>query len=163
MLSTLGTTRAEAREGDPLRVESETLLPVAADLAWRALTDWERQAEWMRDADSVRVLTTHREGPGVRIAVKTRVLNVPAFTEVLDVTEWHPPERLVVAHRGFVRGDGVWTLEPAPGGTRFRWVEILCLPVPLLGELALLVYRPFMRRLMRRALGDLGASLTGSR
>ena len=146
-----------------MHVESETVLPATTAVAWRALTDWERQAEWMRDADSVRVLTTHREGPGVRIAVKTRVLNVPAFTEVLEVTEWNPPERLVVSHRGFVRGDGVWTLEPAPGGTRFLWVEMLSLPVPVLGALALLVYRPFMRRLMRRALRDLGASLSGSR
>ena len=146
-----------------MRVEAETLLPATPAASWRALTDWERQADWMRDADSVKVLTKHREGPGVRMAVKTRVLNVPAFTEVLEVTEWVPPSRLVVAHRGFVRGDGVWTLEPAPGGTRFRWTEILSLPVPVLGELALVVYRPFMRRLMRRAVADLAASLSRTR
>jgi uncharacterized protein YndB with AHSA1/START domain len=146
-----------------LRVEAEATLPATPDASWRALTDWERQPDWMRDADSVRVLTPHREGLGVRLAVKTRVLGVPAFTEVLEVTDWHPPERLVVKHQGFVRGDGVWTFEPTPEGTRFRWAEILSLPIPVLGELALSVYRPFMLRLMRRALRDLGASLPGSR
>lgn len=143
-----------------MRVEAEIVLPVTPAVSWRALTDWERQVDWMRDADSVRVLTPHREGLGVRLAVKTRVLGVPAFTEVLEVTEWRPPERLVVKHQGFVRGDGEWTFEPTPAGTRFGWAEILSLPVPVLGELALRVYRPFMRRLMRRALADLAASLS---
>jgi hypothetical protein len=97
------------------------------------------------------------------LAVKTRVLGVPAFTEVLEVTQWQPVERLVVAHRGFVRGDGVWTLEATPEGTRFRWAEILSLPLPVLGELALVAYQPIMRRLMRRAVRDLGRSLSDTR
>jgi hypothetical protein len=41
------------------------------------------------------------------------------------------------------------------GSTRFTWTEVLSLPVPLLGELALLVYRPFLRRLMRGSLANL--------
>ena len=146
-----------------MRIESEVVLPAAPSACWDVLTDWEHQAEWMRDADSVRVVSPHRKGPGVRLAVKTRVLNVPLFTEVLEVTEWRPPERLVVSHTGFVRGDGIWTFEPAPGGTRFRWVEDLTLPVPILGDLALRAYRPFMRRLMGRALADLRGSISLSR
>jgi hypothetical protein len=60
-----------------------------------------------------------------------------------------------MAHRGWIRGVGTWTIEPAGAGSRFRWREELSLPVPLVGELALLVYRPFMRRLMRGAMHDL--------
>jgi hypothetical protein len=41
------------------------------------------------------------------------------------------------------------------GSTRFTWTEVLSLPIPLLGEFALLVYRPFMRRLMRGSLANL--------
>jgi len=48
-----------------------------------------------------------------------------------------------------------WTLEPVDGSTRFTWTEVLSLPIPLLGELALLVYRPFLRQLMRGSLGNL--------
>jgi hypothetical protein len=145
-----------------VRVEAETILPAAPDRAWAVLTDWERQPEWMRDAGSVRVLTPAREGVGVRIAVKTRVFRVPLFTEVLEVVEWHPPGRLAVRHMGFVRGIGEWRFDRDGAGTRYRWIEDLSLPVPLIGELALIVYRPFMRRLMRDAVDDLRRSLAAA-
>jgi hypothetical protein len=83
------------------------------------------------------------------------VLGVPLFTEHLEVTLWEPPRRLVMAHRGLVRGVGEWLLEPAGRGAQFTWMEELHLPVPALGELALVAYRPFMRRLMRRSLANL--------
>jgi hypothetical protein len=41
------------------------------------------------------------------------------------------------------------------GSTRFTWSEELSLPIPILGELALLVYRPFLRRLLRASLASL--------
>jgi len=138
-----------------MRVERSIVLPAPQERAWGVLLRWEDQAGWMRDADSVRVLTSQREGVGTRIAVKTRVLNVPLFTEQLEIVLWEPPHRFAMAHRSFVRGVGTWALEPVQGGTRFTWIEDLSLPVPLLGELALLVYRPFMRHLMRGALEDL--------
>ena len=111
----------------------------------------------MKDAESVRVLSAHRQGVGVLLAVKTRVLGVPLFTERLEVTLWDPPRRLVVAHRSLVRGVGTWSLEPNGSGTRLTWTEDLSLPVPVLGEAALLGYRPFLRRLMRRGLASLRA------
>jgi uncharacterized protein YndB with AHSA1/START domain len=145
-----------------MRVEAAAFLAASPEEAWRALLRWELQPRWMHDADSVQVLTTYREGEGVRIAVRTRVLGVPLFTEVLEVTAWEPPRRLALAHRGFARGSGQWLLEPTAHGTRFRWREEISLPVPILGELALLAYRPFMRWLMRRSLASL-ASMLGRR
>jgi hypothetical protein len=143
-----------------MKVSAEVVLPVPIDRAWETLMRWEEQVAWMRDADSVRVLGSRREGVGTTIAVKTRVLNVPLFTETLEVTLWEPPRRLVMAHRSFVRGVGTWRLQPVEGGTWFTWTEDLRLPVPALGELALRVYRPFMRHLMRGALANLRASLS---
>lgn len=138
-----------------ITIDSHVMLACDRETAWSALVDWEGQAAWMKDADSVRVITERREGVGVRIAVKTRVLQIPAFTEVLEVVVWEPCARLVMQHTGVVDGTGTWTLEPAPGGTRFSWVEELSLSIPLIGVLALRVYRPFMRWLMGRALGEL--------
>ena len=138
-----------------MRVEASIDLPVPPGAAWDMLTRWEDQARWMRDADRVDVLTAHREGLGVRVAVRTRVYGVPAFTEVLEVTMWDPPARLEIAHGGFVRGRGTWTFEGDATGTTFTWVEDLSLAVPVLGEVALLVYRPFQRWLMRGALAGL--------
>jgi len=135
-----------------VRVEASIDLPIAPEAAWNVLTRWEDQARWMRDADRVDVLTAERTGTGVRLAVRTRVFGVPAFTEELEVTTWEPPSRLEIAHRSFVRGRGIWTFEGDATGTTFTWVEDLALPVPVLGELALLVYRPFMGWLMRGAL-----------
>jgi uncharacterized protein YndB with AHSA1/START domain len=140
-----------------MNVSSEIALAAPIERVWELLVRWEDQARWMRDADSVRLLTAQREGVGTRIGVKTRVLNVPLFTEHLEVTLWEPPRRLVIAHRSFVRGVGVWRLQPVEGGTWFSWTEELALPIPILGELALRVYRPFMRRLMGGALANLQA------
>lgn len=140
-----------------MNVSSEIALAAPIERVWELLVRWEDQARWMKDADSVRLLTAQREGVGTRIGVKTRVLNVPLFTERLEVTIWEPPRRLVIAHRSFVRGVGVWRLQPVEGGTWFSWTEELALPIPVLGELALRVYRPFMRRLMGGALANLQA------
>ncbi len=140
-----------------MRVESAAVVPVAREVLWAALLRWEDQARWMRDAVSVRVLSSHREGVGVRIAVRTRVLGMSLFTEQLEVTYWQPPRRLVLAHRSFVRGVGTWSLGPEGSGTRLVWTEELALGVPLLGEAALAAYRPFLRHLMRGALVNLRA------
>jgi hypothetical protein len=142
-----------------VRVEAEGHLPVSPDEAWRLLLRWEDQARWIRDAVSVHVLSPHRDGLGVRIAVKSRVFNVPLFTEELEVTGWEPPHVLEMTHRSFIRGVGTWALEPEGSGSRLAWSEDLSLPIPVVGELALLVYRPFLRRLMRGALRDLSAHL----
>ena len=138
-----------------MRIEREVVLPASPAVAWATLMDWERQAAWMRDADRVVVTSPVREGVGVAVSVRTRVLNVPLFTERLEVIGWDPPHELRMAHRSFIRGVGIWALEPAGTGTRFRWTEDLSLPVPILGELALRVYRPFMSRLMGGAMRDL--------
>jgi polyketide cyclase/dehydrase/lipid transport protein len=138
-----------------VRIEVEIGLPVPPEAAWLTLSEWERQADWMVDADRIEVLSRTRAGVGVRLAVRTRVLGFPAFTEPLEVVAWQPPNEIVMAHRGLVRGTGVWNLRAAGPGSRFSWSENLSLPVPLLGELALLVYRPFLRRLMQRSLSNL--------
>jgi Polyketide cyclase / dehydrase and lipid transport len=140
-----------------MRVSRSVLLPAPPPVVWSMLLDWERQAEWMRDADRVDVRSTHREGLGVVVAVKTRVFNIPFFTERLEVVGWSPPTLVVMAHRGGIGGRGEWLLEPDPAGTRFTWTEDLHIRVPVIGELALAVYRPFMRWLMAGAMEDLGA------
>jgi carbon monoxide dehydrogenase subunit G len=138
-----------------VHVEREIVLPTTPEEAWAVLVDWERQADWMLDADRVAVVSATREGVGVRLAVKTRLFGVPAFTEPMEVTAWEPPRRLAIRHGSLVAGTGVWELIPAGGGTRFRWSEDIRLHVPLLGELAAHMYRPVMRALMGRAQGSL--------
>ena len=138
-----------------MQVEASVALPVPADRAWTYALRWEEQPDWIRDAVWVRVVTPERAGVGARIEVRNRVLGVSTFTEQLEVTAWDPPRRLEMTHRGFVRGVGTWWFEPEAAGTRFTWTEELSLPILILGELALWVYRPFMKRLMRSGLANL--------
>jgi carbon monoxide dehydrogenase subunit G len=134
-----------------MHVERAIVLPTTPRSAWSVLVDWERQADWMLDADRVEVVSDLREGVGVRLAVKTRLLGVPAFTEPMEVTVWEPPRRLAIRHGSLVVGTGVWDLVPLDGGTGFRWSEDIRLRVPVLGELAARAYRPVMCALMGRA------------
>jgi hypothetical protein len=139
-----------------VRVERTIDLPRPAPDAWAILTDWEAQATWMRDADQVEVVSTARDGVGVRLAVRTRLFGIPAFTEPMEVVAWDPPRFLAIRHGGPVRGEGTWILEPVGGGaSRFTWREDVQLRVPLVGEAAAWCYRPVMRILMGRAQEDL--------
>jgi uncharacterized protein YndB with AHSA1/START domain len=142
-----------------VRIVAEAVLPAPPARVWAFLLDWERQAAWMHDADRVTVVSPNREGVGVTLAVRTRILGIPLFTDRLEVLEWDPPRLLRLAHRRFVHGTGEWRLDPDPPGTRFAWTEDLSIAVPLLGEAALLAYRPVLRRLMRRSLSNLGSAL----
>jgi hypothetical protein len=135
-----------------VRVERSVVLPETPERAWVLLTDWERQASWMLDVDDIEVLTPAREGVGVRLAARTRVLGIPAFTDLLEVTGWSPPRRLRVEHLRLVHGSGIWTLDPTPDGTAFTWTEDVSLSIPVVGELMLAVYRPIQGWLISRAL-----------
>jgi hypothetical protein len=133
-----------------VRVERTIDLPCGIEEAWTVLTRWERQADWMLDADEVVVRSPQREGVGVRLDVRTRLFQLPAFVEPMEVVAWDPPGSLEIAHGGAVRGRGSWRLEPVEGGARFTWIEQVALAIPL-GELAALCYAPVMRLLMARA------------
>ena len=143
-------------------VRREIVLPCRREEAWRVLVDWERQAEWMLDADAVRVVSDQREGVGVRLAVRTRLFGIPAFTEPVEVTAWDPPGELRIRHGGPVAGEGAWLLEEVEGGTRFAWTECIALAVPLVGDLAAAAYAPVMRWLMGRAMRGLRTYVVAS-
>jgi uncharacterized protein YndB with AHSA1/START domain len=144
------------------RVVTSVELPCPIEEAWAVLVAWERQAGWLLDADRVQVVSSAREGVGVRLAVRTRLFGVPAFTEPIEVTGWEPPHRLTIRHGGPVAGEGAWELAAVPGGTRFTWTEEVELAVPVLGGAAGRIYAPLLRVLMRRALAGLRASVIAS-
>ena len=143
-------------------VEREVILPVPPMRAWKVLTDWERQSLWMLDADEVAVVSPDREGVGVRLAVRTRLFGIPAFTEPLEVSAWDPPARLAIRHGALVAGTGTWELEPVDAGTRFRWGEAVSLELPVVGGIVGLCYRPILRWLMGRAQRRLRALVIAS-
>lgn len=144
-----------------MRLEVGDVFRAPPERVWAVLADWEGQAGWMPDVVWMRLLGPERE-LGARLAVRTRVLGVPATTDLLRVTRWEPPRRLGVAHVGFVRGRGEWRLDPVAAGTRFTWAEELKLPLGMLGELAIRVYGPVQREMLRRSTRNLRRIVEGS-
>lgn len=138
------------------------MLPCTLEQAWAVLSDWERHADWMLDADRVTVVSAQREGVGTRVAVKTRLFGIPAFTEPMEVIGWEPPTRLTMRHGSPVEGVGTWELSATEGGTRFVWIEDVSARVPVVGELAARCYAPVLRSLMGRALQGLRSSVIAS-
>jgi uncharacterized protein YndB with AHSA1/START domain len=142
-----------------MRIARSVELPCDAEEAWRVLTDWERQADWMRDADAVVVTSPARSGTGVTLEVRTRLFQIPAFTEKIRVTAWDPPSALTIEHGAPVRGHGEWTLAPIAGGTRFTWAEDVELAAPFLGWLLTACYAPVLGVLLRRSMQGLRAAI----
>lgn len=144
-----------------MRILLREVLPAEPEAVWSELADWERYAEWMPDVAWVRALGPGRE-LGMRLAVRTRVLGMPLVTDTLEVTAWEPPRRMAVAHLGLAGGWGEWLLEPEAAGTTFTWTESLRIPPPLLGELALRVYRPVLERTFRASIRKLAERLASA-
>ena len=143
-----------------MRFEERTVFMATPDTVWRVLADLEGQSSWMPDVASIRVLGPRRE-LGARLAVKTRVFGLPFATDQIRVTAWDPPRRLAVEHISLVEGRGEWRLGEAPGGTRFTWLEDLLMPPPILGEMVLLLYSPWQRRMLRRSIENLRRIVEG--
>ena len=123
---------------------------------WAALTDWERQGDWM-------LLTTVRtvDGPAQRLhgrlAARTGVpLPGGRRLGVLDtmvITRWDPPRRVEVQHTGrLIRGPG--TFEVLPRGEHSTVVvsETWYPPYGYLGLAGFLLARPFVVRGLRTSL-----------
>jgi uncharacterized protein YndB with AHSA1/START domain len=140
-----------------MRLHEAATIPATPERVWELLVDWERQPSWMPDVAWVRLLGSDRE-LGARLAVRTKVFALPLTTDLIRVTAWEPPRRLMVEHDGLVKGLGEWRLDEVDGGggrTRFTWTEELRLPPPVLGEIALRVYSPWQRRMLRSSIRNL--------
>ena len=130
-----------------MRVERSIDLPCRAEEAWAVLTDWERQADWMLDADAIEVRREPREGVGVRLDVRTRLFQMPAFTE-------HDGGGRVGAadgarDRARPADPRAWDLGargPIDGGTRFTWTEEVELATSALGRIVAALLRAGARR-----------------
>lgn len=149
--------------GPPTGKEPEVLLRIEVPVdaprprVWSLLTDWERQPEWMVDAEAVEVLTPRREGVGVTIRCPTRLLGV-RVDDVMRVTRWEDGRRLEVIHLGrVITGSGTFELhDRAGGGTTVVWEERITPPLGAVGRWgADTLVRPLLERLFRRSLGNL--------
>jgi carbon monoxide dehydrogenase subunit G len=140
-----------------MRLEVERETSAGPDTVWSVLTDWERQPEWMSDAESVHVLTPQREGVGVTLRCPTNLLGV-TVQDVMRVTGWERPSYLEVTHLGrIITGHGAFELHArADGGTTITWWEEIDPPMGAFGEWGASTFvLPLLRRVFGGSLGRL--------
>ena len=89
---------------------------------------------------------------GSRLAAFTGLGGI-GFLDVMVVTDYDPPWRWVTEHEGdFVKGPGIFQIEPVTTGCRVTWTEELELPFGILGRLGWPLVRPIARLGLRACL-----------
>ena len=126
-------------------------VPLPASVVWAELSQLERHAEWMADAERIDFADDRRRGVGTEMKVRTRV--GPFVTnDVISVRSWIEGESIGVSHRGLVTGVGVFVLVPVDGGTRFVWLEDLAFPWYFGGGVTAFFAAPILRWIWQRNL-----------
>jgi uncharacterized protein YndB with AHSA1/START domain len=144
------TDRVGAEPGE-LRLTVAVAAPAAT--TWAAVTDWDRQREWML---GTRVRSTSHGGRGVGAGLRAVTgIGRFGFADSMVVTEWVPPRLCRVRHTGrVVRGTGAFEVTDRPGGSTFVWSERLELPFGPVGwRLLSPLARWGLRRSLRRFAG----------
>ncbi|WP_406601881.1 SRPBCC family protein [Lentzea sokolovensis] len=129
-----------------MSTELELTVQVAAppDTIFRAMSDWERQSEWIFGT-TVKVVAGDGKSVGSEIDAVTL-----GVSDRMRITRWDPPHAVEVLHLGrVVRGTGVFAVR----GSRFVWSESLDVPFfyPLVKPLFVLMLRRSLRRFARFA------------
>ncbi len=136
------------------RIEVAVEIDATTDEVWAVVEPIERHVDWMADAEAIRFTTEATRGLGTAFECDTKVGPI-TLTDVMEITEWVPGERMGVRHTGIVTGSGVFVLEPIDLGrrTRFTWTEQLRFPWYLGGRLGEAIGGPLvMKQIWKRNL-----------
>ena len=154
---------------------------------WYAIQDVESHTEWMRDAVAIRFLGHQRQGAGTRFVCDTKI-GPFSLSDVMEITEWSPGQRMGVRHSGLVAGEGAFTLVKVESGedevgdsedgretaessdgkdastahTYFQWEEKLRFPWRLGGPVTALAAWPVLRSMWKGNLRRLKAKIENS-
>lgn len=139
---------------EEIALEVDVAAPV--ERTWSAVTDWDRQGEWML---ATRVSGTEQGGRGVGGGIRAVTGFGPfRMVDIMEITGWTPPHGAYVRHTGrVVRGTGALEVRQRPGGSTFVWSEQLDLPLGALGRLGWRLVRPVFEWGLRRSLRSFAA------
>ena len=144
-----GEVRDTSSRPDQLRLEVDVDAPV--ERTWAAVTDWDRQGEWML---ATRVRGTKQDGRGVGGGLRAVTgIGPVGFVDTMEITVWSPPHAAHVRHTGrVVRGSAAFEVRERPGGSTFVWSELLDLPFGAVGRFGFRLLRPALLWGLRRSL-----------
>jgi carbon monoxide dehydrogenase subunit G len=152
--SRTGRTPVTART---VHVEERIAVAAPPEKVFAALTDWERQSDWI--AFTKVVVDAGEPGVGQRFTATTGI-GPAGFADQMEVTRWEPPHRADVVHLGkVVRGTGSFQVAPAPGGSWLTWIEDLELPLGTAGEAGFKAIGPAARLFIRRSMRALARAV----
>lgn len=118
-------------------------VPADPQAVFDAMTDWDRQHEWMLGT-RVEAGKAGGRGVGGEFAAFTGIGPL-GFWDTMTITRWDPPHVVEVDHTGtLVRGIGVFRVEPAGSGSRFVWREEVDPPLGRLGQIGWYVVKPLL-------------------
>lgn len=135
----------------------------------------------MRDAVAIRFLGHQRQGTGTRFVCDTKI-GPFSLSDVMEITEWSPGQRMGVRHAGLVAGEGAFILvkvehDEDEGNDRedtinekvsstphtyFQWDEKLRFPWRLGGPIAAAAAWPILRWMWKGNLQRLKARIENS-
>ena len=152
------------------RLEAGTEIGAGIDRVWEVLVDWLGQARWI-PLTTLRVLSEHDEGLGVRIAALSGFWLGRVPVGLLDnfvVTGWSPPRdgeaELEILHLGpYFTGEGVFHLSGDAGRTRVACTELVTVPGGPLPNALVGLTLPLMRVGFQQSLRQLAAVAEGRR
>jgi hypothetical protein len=137
-------------------LEVSSFIRATPERVWEVIADIPAQAAWMDDVRSIDIVGEQQTGSGTVLYVRSELFGLPVVHDTMRITSWQPPVRYDVEHGGQFTGTGAFILEPAPGGTVFRWLEDFKPPLGPLGELGFKLFvGPYMRRVFARSLENL--------
>lgn len=139
-----------------MNVRIEKMIDAPIQQVWDDIADLASHVEWMADAESITFLSEQTSGAGTTMEVLTRVGPLRT-TDVMEFTEWEPPHRMAIRHKGLVSGNGSFSLESEGDATRFIWAEDLSFPWYVGGTVTATVAAPVLKLIWRRNLKALAA------
>jgi hypothetical protein len=153
-------TLAERGPGE-LTVRIEVGVP--AEAAFAAVTDWQRQSEWIA-LTRVRVVSGDGRSTGSQLAAFSGIGRA-GFLDLMEIVRWEPPHLVEVVHYGkVVRGPGAIRVEKLSDARAvIVWQEWLHLPLGRLGRLVWPVVRAGAGASFQRSLRLLKRSMEGNR
>src|SRR5687767_7054923 len=127
----------------------QILIRAPIERVWERLVDWERLSDWMSEASEFKVTSERREGVGVTAQARIKIAGISTKDSV-EVVVWEPPERLEIAHLGWVKGGGVMSCRQLDGDVLVTWTETLIPPLGWLGWTGMLLLRRVIRHTFQK-------------